>query len=49
MDNKDKEKDREEYGRYFMGRTVSDIMEEWSDARDEWFPVKESEDGNKED
>ncbi len=25
-----------EYGEYFQNRTVADIMEEWSDQRDEW-------------
>lgn len=49
MDKKDKEKGRDEYGKYFTGRTVSDIMEEWSDHHDEWISVKEDKNGNKED
>ncbi len=31
-----KNQDYDAYGAYFMGRTVTDIMEEYSEQHDEW-------------
>ena len=32
--------EKKEYGSYFMGRTVADIMEEYSEQHDEWKDIK---------
>lgn len=44
MEDKEKSNAWEKYGEYFMNRTANDVMDEYSEQKDEWknlTPAKE--------